>query len=108
LNTSATRGRTQPEGDIVILLDGKVPVIKRIVGLPGDTVSMKLGYVFLNGKQFDEAYIPDKVQTASDRKGPRLSAGLGEYIVMGDNRPISRDNQAFGPVPRKLIQGRIN
>ncbi len=95
-------------GDIVILLDGKVPVIKRIVGLPGDTVSMKLGYVFLNGKQFDEAYIPAKGQTASDKKGPRLSAGPGEYIVMGDNRPISRDSRAFGPVPRKLIQGRIN
>ena len=95
-------------GDIVILLDGKAPVIKRIIGLPGDTVSMMLGYVFLNGKLFDEAYIAAKVQTASDKKDPCLSAGPGEYIVMGDNRPISRDSRAFGPVPRKLIQGRIN
>ncbi len=88
--------------------------IKRIVGLPGDTVSMvpRLlergrrevllgGQLYINGRPYDEPYATSLLPASlAPMKIPQDS-----YFVMGDNRDISTDSRRYGPIPRRRIQG---
>jgi signal peptidase I len=73
-------------------------VTKRVLGIPGDTVVGRGGRVFVNGKKADD--IPTDSFDA-------VHLGKGQYWVLGDNRGVSEDSRAFGPVPRKAIYGRV-
>lgn len=94
-------------GDIVVFYyphDTTKSYIKRVIALPGDTLSIDHGQVWLNGKVLKEAYVPLRFQ--DDRSMPEMVVPSGNYFVMGDHRTISSDSRDFGPVPRNLIYGR--
>ena len=78
-------------------------LIKRVIGLPGDTVEGLNGKVFVNGKALDEGYLPPG--TFTSQFGPRRIPA-DSYWVMGDNRGNSTDSRVFGPIPRRSIVGR--
>ena len=77
--------------------------IKRIIGVPGDTVEVARGKVFLNGEELVENYLSSDVETLPASK---RTLGDGEYLVFGDNRSASSDSRAWGPVPESFIIGR--
>ena len=102
-------GRQLDRGDIVLLRHprgtGDV-YVKRIVGLPNETILMKEGRLLLNGGPLQEDY--PTLPAVEQRMGPQeWSSGHDEYFVMGDNRRKSRDSRVFGPVHARSIIGRV-
>ncbi len=98
-------GGGEAEGDSGVVSGFKgQTLVKRIIGLPGETISMRGGVVSINGKVLDQNYLPE----APDSEG-MLPKRLGddEYWVMGDNRNHSDDSRNNGPVPEKYIIGRV-
>lgn len=94
----------------------KVVLIKRIVGLPGDTISLSGGAVYVNGRRLNEPYVRQisgaPVPTEPFQTGLPWSLQRpytvpdGDYFVMGDNRIDSGDSRDFGPVARSQLVGR--
>ncbi len=79
-------------------------LVKRVIGLPGDTISSSGGRVYINGRPLPEPFLPPGTVTtgiATQRIPPN------EYFVMGDNRSDSQDSRFFGPISRSLIVGRV-
>jgi signal peptidase I len=99
-------------GDIIVfsrppgetLEPGVNDLVKRVIGLPGETISGQDGQVFINGKALPEPWLPKGVVTGnfSPVKIPK-----GYYFVMGDNRGFSSDSRVFGPISGSLIVGRV-
>lgn len=91
-------------GEIVVLNvdDSDLPLIKRVVGLPGETIQIQNNQVFINGRLLDEPYLP---ATPQQSYGP-IEIPSDHLFVMGDNRLHSRDSRSFGPVPINQIVGR--
>ena len=94
----------------IVILDapdeyGKI-YIKRIVGLPNDTIELKDNKVYLNGKKLDETYTSTD-QTLQSGFESKWTLGEGQYFVMGDNRlpKASNDSRAFGPIYEDSIIG---
>lgn len=83
---------------------GESKYIKRIIGLPGETLSISNGLVYINGKQLTETYLE-----AGEVTLPNMSKVLGssEYFLIGDNRNNSSDSRIWGPADRQYIIGRV-
>ena len=79
-------------------------LVKRLVGLPGEKVSMRNGYVFINGVRLDEAYLRPGYRGGESGAWARIPSG--GYFVLGDNRAMSCDSRRWGIVPRENIIGR--
>ncbi len=99
-------------GDVIVFKapeNEKYDYIKRIIGVPGDTVSISGGRVYINGIRLEEDYLPQDFVT---RGGSYLSEGDsvvvedGEYFCVGDNRSHSSDSREWGMVPQENIIGR--
>lgn len=78
--------------------------VKRVVGLPGETVEIKSNVVLINGKPLSEPYLPKGTVTTQDQ---RIVVPIDEYFVMGDNRAESFDSRGWGTVSRSMIVGRV-
>lgn len=76
-------------------------IIKRVIGLPGDTVSYDKGKLYINGK-----YIKEKFSHAETKDFGTVTLDDDEYFVMGDNRTVSLDSRYIGPIKTKDIRGR--
>lgn len=105
INTLAYRFGKPSRGDIVAFRHDSVTpelYIKRVVGLPGDRIRIDHGTVYLNGARLEEPY----VQFRDDRSLPEVTVPAGSVYVLGDNRAVSEDSRAFGPVPDAELMGK--
>ena len=95
-------------GDIVVFWfpdDPSKSYIKRVVGLPGDTVDIQAGVVRVNGQELDETYIDSRLNLSHRSQAP-VYVKPNYYFVMGDNRDNSSDSRIWGLVPKKYIYGK--
>jgi signal peptidase I len=102
--------RNPERGDLVVIKDPGHSdfAVKRIVGLPGETIFLRDGAVVLNGKRLVETYLSSGTKTfCSDMKDRLIIVGKDQYFVMGDNRANSEDSRFYGAVPRERIIGTI-
>ncbi len=97
-------------GDVVVFSKppndnspGVKDLIKRVIGLPGETIMARGGHVWIDDHQLREPWLPAGVTTADF--GP-VVIPKGEYFMMGDNRGDSADSRIIGPVPERLFIGR--
>jgi signal peptidase I len=98
---------TIKRGDTVVFLypdDPTKSYIKRVIGLPGDTVAVDDGYVIVNGKKLVENYVPPDYR--DDRSYSPTLVPPDDYFVLGDHRSSSNDSRAWGFVPRTYIYGK--
>jgi signal peptidase I len=106
----------EPERGEIIVFDSPARVeaacgaggtfIKRIVGLPGESVSMRAGYVFINGERLSEPYLQPAYR--GRESGSWARSPSDGYFVLGDNRARSCDSRSWGAVPRDRIIGRAD
>ena len=83
--------------------EGSKLYVKRIMGLPGETLEIKEGIVYIDGKPLDEPYLT----RIEDRDWGPYAIGEDEMFVMGDNRPISLDCRQNGSIPLSYLYGRV-
>ena len=94
-------------GDIAVIrprVQGSEEYVKRVIGLPGETVLIRSGHVYIDGRRLVEPYVLSP--TLPDAGPYRL--GKEQYFVLGDNRPESDDSRFFGPVELKDLEGKIS
>jgi signal peptidase I len=113
-------------GDIVVFetppkakdANGEIKdLVKRVIALPGESFSTQNGGVLINGRPLREPYLQKGVQTCAPNTGPNCSNGqgdipatkipAGDILVLGDNRPESKDSRFFGPIKEPSIVGRV-
>ncbi len=83
-------------------------IIKRVIGVPGDRVTIKHGNVYVNGELLEEPYLAEGVRTAPHREMyADVTLQEDEFYLLGDNRANSRDSRDIGPVTRSEIEGKL-
>lgn len=104
VNRLAYRWNAPTRGDIIVFnfpLDPQRRFIKRVIGLPGDTVSAHSNHIYVNGIPLSEPYL-----AAGPMYTGQWLVGVNEVFVLGDNRNNSSDSQNWGPLPESTIIGR--
>jgi signal peptidase I len=98
---------TIERGDMVVFwfpLDKSKSYIKRVIGIPGDTVEIDEGQVIVNGKPLLENYVPESYRDRQSLAPSKVPAD--QYFVLGDHRSSSNDSRAWGTVHRDYIYGK--
>jgi signal peptidase I len=82
--------------------------IKRVMGLPGETIEVYNNHIYVNGTAIEEPYIPADFQTlpGNATKGKKVILGPNEFFVSGDNRPYSSDSRTWGAITKDEIVGK--
>ena len=96
-------------GDVIAFLlpdDPSKSYVKRVIGLPGDTVEIVEGKVFVNDRELDEPYVDSRLNL-SRRSLAKVYVRPNYYFVLGDNRDISSDSRIWGLVPERYIYAKV-
>lgn len=104
VNKLALRIGKPKTGEIIVFQSPVVPSqdwIKRVIGVPGDTVSIRQNVVYINGKKYPEPFLKYR---QSKNYGP-VTVPAGDLFVLGDNRPISYDSRYFGMLKQSRVVG---
>jgi signal peptidase I len=106
VSLSAYGSRPPQRGDLVVTDadPGRDRVLKRVIGVEGDVVTIGYGVVLVNGGLLREPYVR---QAMLPEEPLRVEVGPGEVFLMGDNRNISQDSRDCGPVPVDELMGRV-
>ncbi len=107
VNKLIYRLRPVERGDVVVFWfpgDPHRSFVKRVIGVPGDRVTIRNGQVFVNGDVLDEPYLISP-HRRGDHHRP-VTVREGHYFVLGDHRTVSNDSRAWGQVPERLILGK--
>ena len=95
-------------GDVVVFWYPPAPVktlVKRVIAVPGDVVSIREGLLYLNQAEVAEPYIPAEYRSSDNL--PAVTVPPGYYFVLGDHRKNSDDSRRFGLVPQRYVLGRV-
>ncbi|GGH24036.1 signal peptidase I [Paenibacillus segetis] len=82
--------------------DKEIFYVKRVIGLPGDTIEVNNGHLYRNGEELIEPYIKEQMDIGLDQV---WTLPEGSIFVMGDNRNHSKDSRVIGPVPQDHVMG---
>jgi signal peptidase I len=107
INKFLYRFRPVARGDVVVFrypLDPTKSYIKRVIGLPGDEVSIRAGHVLVNGAPLSEPYVPADYLDTESYAPVRVEPD--HYFVLGDHRSSSNDSRVWGTVDRQYIYGK--
>jgi len=105
-----TTGGNPQRFDVVICRypgRGDTNFVKRVVGLPGDTVEILDGYLYINGDKQDEPYISDEYRVGRLNTFGPYTVPEGAYFVLGDHRNNSNDSRSQGAISRNMIIGHV-
>lgn len=80
--------------------------VKRVIALPGETIEIIAGTVYINGLMLSEPYL-DPERNRFPRTRPPRTLGADEYYVMGDHRDASSDSRSIGPIKRPMLVGKV-
>lgn len=126
VNKTIYKKNSAERGDVVVFFapyDPNEIIVERVVGLPGETVSIDPAYVIVNGERLETPAIFKKISGKSDGYGgyynskspygllneptDEITLGKNEYFLLGDNNKISNDSRYFGPVHKESIIGKV-
>jgi len=91
-------------GDVVLFIINTESFLSRVIGLPGETITIEDGAVYIDGTIFNEPYLPDGTITESDTKEFKVPDNF--YFLMGDNRTQSNDSRTGGSIPLDIIEAK--
>jgi signal peptidase I len=102
-------------GDVIVFLSPSEPrkyFIKRVIGLPGETIRIIDGTIYVNNQEVDNSFIPEEYRTTESLKSEKIP--MGHYFVAGDHRNVSDDSRVWSAkpgswpfVPERYIQGKV-
>ncbi len=92
--------------DIVVVNEEDQKIIKRVIGLPGETLKYENNTLYIDGQEVKEPYLKEETEDFNLKELGFTKIPEGYYFVMGDNRDNSKDSRIIGPVKRKQISGR--